>query len=296
MVSCFRGRSDGLLLMSLIFLMFDLFSEWNTYRRCYQPIHKWLLMSYIIVSFSRFVNIGGTILSSKASGAFILDMRQKSPIVQWLSKLMWLVIVPSLATWSIVGTVWTVEVFLHTPECMPGGAQLIFLCLWQGLSYYSIVVYGFLGVSALWLEKRLQQTEDSLRQIADPDTVARWGDVSQIEGYASMPKHDGGLTPQQIMGLQGASVSTGFGCEEVECAICLNPINAGDQVRELSGCRHSFHRSCIDLWLIRRADCPLCKSKVAGSPVADEADRAEQQRTSSSRLTQRMPVQTSLYL
>jgi hypothetical protein len=35
-----------------------------------------------------------------------------------------------------------------------------------------------------------------------------------------------------------------------------------DICRELPGCGHVFHESCIDLWLLRRGDCPLCKHRV----------------------------------
>jgi len=69
-----------------------------------------------------------------------------------------------------------------------------------------------------------------------------------------------------------------------ECAVCLVSLKPGDVVRELS-CRHTFHKTCIDNWLLadtRRAQqtveleappslptCPLCKRV----PIPLEAPR-----------------------
>jgi len=258
--------------MSLFYLTFDLVCEWNSYNGCYQPIHKWLLISYCLVVLSRVIYIGGALLSRTGAGAFLLDLRQKSGRIQLLMTLIWVVVVPCFTAWSLVGSYWIYDVVRYTPQCMPGGAHLGFLGIWQGLSYFWIIVHGCLGGVAWLLEKRLQRTEGELRQLEDPDTVARWGNVSQLQGYTSMPTtlRGQGLSPSQILGLAGVSVAPvqSANAEESECPICLNAIKAGDQVRQLAGCSHSFHRSCIDLWLVRRADCPLCKGKVDGAAAA----------------------------
>ncbi|XP_065012901.1 probable E3 ubiquitin-protein ligase RHA1A [Musa acuminata AAA Group] len=47
--------------------------------------------------------------------------------------------------------------------------------------------------------------------------------------------------------------------EAAECVFCLCDIEEGEEIRELR-CRHLFHRSCLDRWLVRRrATCPLCR-------------------------------------
>jgi len=108
----------------------------------------------------------------------------------------------------------------------------------------------------------------------DVDATCKIGDhcendtpqqVSQIAGYTSLSsQHTVGLTPAEIDKIAGrtAVVTEAEAAEDRECPICLNDLNSGDKVRHLASCGHTFHRSCIDLWLLRRADCPLCKSEV----------------------------------
>jgi hypothetical protein len=42
------------------------------------------------------------------------------------------------------------------------------------------------------------------------------------------------------------------------CNICLEAFVNGDNVKTLP-CLHMFHTSCIDTWLTRKSECPLCK-------------------------------------
>ena len=43
-----------------------------------------------------------------------------------------------------------------------------------------------------------------------------------------------------------------------ECTICLGEFEDGEVCRLLSGCKHQFHRLCIDQWLLLHGSCPLC--------------------------------------
>mmetsp|Transcript_28838 Transcript_28838/g.87242 ORF Transcript_28838/g.87242 Transcript_28838/m.87242 type:complete len:121 (+) Transcript_28838:925-1287(+) len=45
------------------------------------------------------------------------------------------------------------------------------------------------------------------------------------------------------------------------CMICLNDFEIGDNCRRLP-CRHVFHGDCVDEWLRRCTDCPICKANV----------------------------------
>ncbi|CAN6169308.1 unnamed protein product [Urochloa humidicola] len=58
------------------------------------------------------------------------------------------------------------------------------------------------------------------------------------------------------------------------CVFCLSGIEEGSEVRDLS-CRHLFHRSCLDRWLVMArpllATCPLCRRRLfLAAPAAAE--------------------------
>lgn len=266
------GWNDGVLIVSLMYMCIDIQYEWDGFDSCKRPIHKWLLLSYGLVVLSRVVHVAGA-LASQNESEFMLNLRQKSTVVRLLLSLMWLVILPAFTIWSMVGTAWVWEVMKHTPECLPGGAHFWFLIVWQGLSYFWIIVHCGLGVVAWYLERRLRRAEGDLRQLEDQDLLSRWGQVSRLQSYASVP----GL-PGSEGGLQAAEISALPGLMVVEtpmedCPICLTELCAGENARQLSVCGHTFHRSCIDLWLYRRADCPLCKAEVKTSPAETQSLR-----------------------
>ncbi|XP_039295102.1 protein goliath-like isoform X2 [Nilaparvata lugens] len=45
------------------------------------------------------------------------------------------------------------------------------------------------------------------------------------------------------------------------CAICIEPYKTSEVVRILP-CKHEFHRSCIDPWLLEHRTCPMCKMDI----------------------------------
>ena len=60
---------------------------------------------------------------------------------------------------------------------------------------------------------------------------------------------------------------------EVECSICLAPLESGDRIGKLP-CRHPMHVECLKSWLQRQNACPLCKRrKIAQPRYTDKNDR-----------------------
>lgn len=259
------GGNDIVLVLSLLYLSVDIQFEWEAFRGCWQPIHVWLLVSYGLIVTSRLIYIMGTLVSEAESGDFLLNLRQKDRALKMLMSLTWLVLLPFFAFWTALGTVWLRDVRRYTPQCLPNGVHLWFLVVWQILSYLWVLIHCVLGVVAWFLERRLRKTEGDLRQIESEDMTARWGPgISRLQGYTSLHGAEGGgLSPSDINSLPSAiAPEAALGAVEEECPVCLCVIEPGDSVRQLTACGHTFHRSCIDLWLVRRADCPLCKRKV----------------------------------
>ncbi|KAE8692845.1 ethylene receptor 2-like [Hibiscus syriacus] len=48
-----------------------------------------------------------------------------------------------------------------------------------------------------------------------------------------------------------------------ECPVCLSVFADGEEIKQLSECKHSFHTTCIDLWLNNHDNCPICRAPVA---------------------------------
>mmetsp|Transcript_12272 Transcript_12272/g.27859 ORF Transcript_12272/g.27859 Transcript_12272/m.27859 type:complete len:314 (+) Transcript_12272:98-1039(+) len=46
-----------------------------------------------------------------------------------------------------------------------------------------------------------------------------------------------------------------------KCMVCLEMFKAGDELRILP-CLHRFHKGCVDEWLARSAECPICKFNI----------------------------------
>ncbi|VDN16843.1 unnamed protein product, partial [Dibothriocephalus latus] len=48
---------------------------------------------------------------------------------------------------------------------------------------------------------------------------------------------------------------------KTRCVICMCDYELGDELRYLP-CMHTFHRACIDDWLMRSLTCPSCLEEL----------------------------------
>lgn len=248
---------------SIFDLSFFAVNFWDAFADCQFPIHLWLLVSAVSIYMLRAVHhLGKQSESTQQEGvSFLLNVRQEG-FSKLVFRFTWLVATPFFVIWTMVGTYWLAQTMEHTPQCMPDGGHTWLVFIWQFLSYAWIITHAVICRRAIVLEGRLRRAESNLRQLGDADTIARWGEeFHRLPGVSSLSTL-GGLSPEELGDLPGAGEWSSEE-EECDCPICLAGFNAGDKTRTLHTCEHTFHRSCIDLWLLRRADCPLCKQIVS---------------------------------
>ncbi|GAA0161948.1 hypothetical protein LIER_39325 [Lithospermum erythrorhizon] len=53
--------------------------------------------------------------------------------------------------------------------------------------------------------------------------------------------------------------------EDAQCVICLGEYEEKEVLRIMPRCGHTFHLSCIDVWLKRQSTCPVCRLPVQDS-------------------------------
>ncbi|KAJ3692169.1 hypothetical protein LUZ60_012519 [Juncus effusus] len=67
--------------------------------------------------------------------------------------------------------------------------------------------------------------------------------------------------------------NNGGGSGWAQCSVCMNLVQEGEKVRQLTDCKHLFHPECIDMWLYSHSTCPLCRSTV--NPVQGGKNEVE---------------------
>jgi len=233
---------------------------------CMMPMQKWLLVSYTNVGLFRLKSHIGK-KKSHAGENFIFSFRQQN-LASWVVVYFtWFILIPFFAVWTVLGSFWLHSTMQWHPQCSAHSnlnPQLIFL--WQLLSYVWICIYVvYFGIACV-VEYRLRKEEKNLSLIESEESLSRWGRLNpgiDYEPFRSTTRNaHTGLQPSEIQALPCKKVETSF---EMQCPICLSDISAGDNIRSLPGCGHEFHKSCIDLWLLRRADCPMCKGDVCSA-------------------------------
>lgn len=109
------------------------------------------------------------------------------------------------------------------------------------------------------LERELQPEDyDLLSRLSDADSSRQGATDGEL---ALLPLHTFGRAETLVKGDGRAAGSGKGGSGNEMCAICLCAWEPGDVQRSLP-CFHAFHQACVDPWLKRRFQCPLCCSTV----------------------------------
>lgn len=178
---------------------------------------------------------------------------------------------PGFLLWTILGTVWLREVMMTMPDCVPTPTHLYFSGVWLFLCYIWIILHASVGGIAFVLERRVRKVESSIREIEDDEVRRRWGEISHVPNFQELDNAiakvgAGGLPPAEIKLLPCEVVLAhedgSTNAPPCECSICIGEFEVGSSFRRLPACGHTFHKGCIDVWLLRQSSCPLCKKEL----------------------------------
>ena len=58
-----------------------------------------------------------------------------------------------------------------------------------------------------------------------------------------------------------------------QCSICLQQMS--EETKHTTGCNHSFHRQCLNIWENRHSSCPLCRANLHNHEEQANIDEVE---------------------
>lgn len=83
---------------------------------------------------------------------------------------------------------------------------------------------------------------------------------------------------QSIKKLNKEEISKFVSTSDDQCVICCADYTEEEepqQLCELPGCKHVFHEDCLQQWLSRASNCPICRSDLKAALRESEAEEKE---------------------
>ncbi|EAW13953.1 RING finger protein [Aspergillus clavatus NRRL 1] len=95
--------------------------------------------------------------------------------------------------------------------------------------------------------------------------VATQDDINSAGGLYRLVEYAGTLVAEALDGAGAIQIPDGD-----RCLICLSDYEVAEEVRQLTKCKHVYHRDCIDQWLTTgRNSCPLCRGEGVAEMSSD---------------------------
>jgi len=112
-------------------------------------------------------------------------------------------------------------------------------------------------------EQRLSPRQNNFLQFLSNSNINDVGD--SYEELLALDDSNGlvntGATAQQINSLPKEKVTEQLIKNDEKCSICLEEFVIGNEIRRLP-CLHVFDPDCIDHWLGKKKNCPICKTSI----------------------------------
>lgn len=260
--------SEMALTFSLVCLYLDGYLRFDEFSTCQRPLQEWLMRSYVLVVTSRLAACllkAASPPSGEEENVLLLNLRPRGHVAKVLTIATWITNLPLTFCWAVRGSFLLWCTWQRIPECLSDAAlQVTYAVVWQSLSYVWVVMHIRVACVAWTFERQLRFHESELRHTQADHNTSRWSEisVSSVNPMSGDRCILAGLSSADILQLPCETYATTPVKDDL-CSICVDTFAANDYVRHLE-CGHTFHRECIDLWLLRRAECPLCKGKVLG--------------------------------
>lgn len=137
------------------------------------------------------------------------------------------------------------------PNLNSGPRKLLFLFLkWIIMTFILSLFLIFIGFAALLLLHFLLTTTAVHRHRRRRQTRQSFAHASSL--YSRQDLRD--LLPH--LNYSASEQTTR------DCAICLEGFKEGELCRRLPDCSHLFHLNCVDNWLTKKLNCPVCRTRV----------------------------------
>ena len=120
------------------------------------------------------------------------------------------------------------------------------------------VLLLFLIFAAIKRSRYLIYRSEVLRAPVEPSNIEQSGVNRDQELYQNKEKD----TNEIIQGIDDYAPFYEPKNESESCSICLNGFVIKEEIRRLKNCLHLFHSQCLLEWLIVKAYCPNCNSKI----------------------------------
>ena len=119
-----------------------------------------------------------------------------------------------------------------------------------------------------------EELEEDTGKVADDEEAVRVGLLNESMRSSSV---DSSRRASVVSSASGASSVTpranGRNSFKYKtCSICLTDFESGVKVKVLPVCGHTFHRECLEQWLVRQFRCPNCNKEIStGEPVPERS-------------------------
>lgn len=152
------------------------------------------------------------------------------------------------------------------------------------------------GQAALWI---CSLGGAVLGHMASNDTMPFHGHIQQQEPHTDSDSEDSYCRGVDLDVIEGHTIGhtfhgppgaqkpqAGGNPEHMKCMVCMEEFSEGEALRSLP-CLHRYHQRCIDQWLCRNAECPICKQNITAPQHVSSQSASETPAGGFSRLFRR---------